>query len=263
MPCCGPWGPSPCEGNCGAPGGPSVCGWGAPPWPIILAPPCSMEYIGWRKQKSRTDYFKSGGSLPRSIRLLLVNYLSKNEISCSLQTFCGDLNVIGGLNVLPVQGKVSWPWPAAGHIAVGCTEDRTEGKETLPVELQLRRLLAAWGELKCRGQSVKPLLNLIQVKTIKARMWKRCMALKGSGLWLRYWQDIILQAIFNILIENVFKKEQHYKTGIFTFGPRIFSLVHCRHVVLVYRLGLWDKNNVQHKRWLSYQTECDSFWSEC
>lgn len=45
MPCCGPWGPSPCDWNW-APGGPRACGWGPPPWPIILAPPWSMEYIG-------------------------------------------------------------------------------------------------------------------------------------------------------------------------------------------------------------------------
>lgn len=79
------------------------------------------------------------------------------------------------LDVLPAQGRVSWPgWPAAGCTAVGCTEGRTEGRGTLPVGPQLLTLqLASWGLLKYHGQSAEPLLSLVEANNYQKQQWCR------------------------------------------------------------------------------------------
>lgn len=146
MLCCGPWGPSPCVGNWGPPGGPRACGWGPPPWPIILAPPGSMEYIVWRRREKReTNKHHVFVLNVEAINLCWIissqNQMVPSPVMCVamlLQSFCEALKIWitkgdRGEDVLPVQGKASWPgWPAAGCTAVGCIEGRTEDRGMLP-----------------------------------------------------------------------------------------------------------------------------------
>lgn len=64
---------------------------------------------------------------------------------------------------------MTWPGgPAAGHIAVGCTEGRTERRAMLPEGPQLLMLqLATWGVLKYRDLSAAPLLSLLRGKKLR------------------------------------------------------------------------------------------------